>query len=103
MGLVLATTGSKMSSTLQVMHQKKENVGILGRLNLWHLSSSQAFIPPQHSKIIADIASIDHLLVIGHELFQHSPEFRFQKHASDMTTNNVPSKLHVNVFMNRCF
>ena len=103
MCLVLATTGSKMSSTLQVMHQKKENIGVLGRLNLWHLSSSQTFIPPQHSKITSDIASIDHLLLIGHELFQHSPEFRFQKHASDMTTYNVSSKLHVNVCMNRSF
>ncbi|CAF3836210.1 unnamed protein product [Rotaria sp. Silwood1] len=89
MCLVLATTGSKMFLTLQVMHQRKEDEGVLGRFNIWYLSSSQTFVPPKHSKLISDIASIDHLLIIAHELFQYSPEFRFQKHPSDILTNKV--------------
>ncbi|CAF3956652.1 unnamed protein product [Rotaria sordida] len=89
MCLVLATTGSKIFLTLQVMHQKKEDVGVLGRLNIWYLPSSQAFVPPRHSKLISDIASIDHLLIIAHELFQYSLEFRFQKHASDVLAKKV--------------
>jgi hypothetical protein len=101
--LVLATTGSKMYSTLQVMHQKNENVGVLGRLNIWHLSSSQEFIPPRDSKLIPDIASIDHLLIIAHEIFQHCPEFRFKKHASDVTTNHVVGRLNVNLCLIRQF
>ncbi|CAF3850791.1 unnamed protein product [Adineta steineri] len=87
--LVLATTGSKMSATLQVMHQKKENVGVLGRINMWHLSSSGEFNPPKFSKLIPDIASIDHLLIIAHQLFAYSPEFRFQKYISDVTSINL--------------
>lgn len=79
--------------------KKKENVGVLGRLSFWHLSSSQAFIPPQQVKIIHDIASIDHLLIIAHELFQYSPEFRFQKHASDVAKKHVIGKMHINLFM----
>ncbi|CAF3818154.1 unnamed protein product [Rotaria sp. Silwood1] len=89
---VLATTGSKMFLTLQVMHQRKEDEGVLGRFNIWYLSSSQTFVPPKHSKLISDIASIDHLLIIAHELFQYSPEFRFQKHPSDILTNKVISE-----------
>ena len=100
MCLVLATTGSKISSTLQVMHQKKENVGMLGRMNFWYLPSSRSFVPPQKFKIIRDIASIDHLLIIGHELFQYSPEFRFQKFASDVQKENVIGKMHINLFIN---
>jgi hypothetical protein len=93
-----------MSATLQVMHQKKENVGVLGRLNIWYLQSSHDFLPPRNSKLISDIASIDHLLVIGHEIFQHCPEFRFKKHPSDVTINNVVGKLSVNLsFMSHFF
>ncbi|CAF4745372.1 unnamed protein product [Rotaria sp. Silwood1] len=92
LSMLLATTGSKMFLTLQVMHQRKEDEGVLGRFNIWYLSSSQTFVPPKHSKLISDIASIDHLLIIAHELFQYSPEFRFQKHPSDILTNKVISE-----------
>lgn len=97
--LVLATTGSKMSSTLQVMHQKEENVGIFGRLYIWHLPSSSEFVPPRNSKLVSDIASIDHLLVIAHEIFQYVPEFRFKKHASDILTKNVIGTLKKNFLL----
>jgi hypothetical protein len=93
-----------MSSTLQVMHQKKENVGVLGRLNIWYLPSSQEFLPPQNSKLVPDIASIDHLLIIAHEILQHCPEFRFKKHASDVITNNMIGRLDMNLSaMQLCF
>ncbi|CAM4980562.1 unnamed protein product, partial [Rotaria socialis] len=89
LSMLVATTGSKMSSTLQMMHQKKENLGILGRLNIWHLQSLNEFVPPRHSKLVSDIASIDHLFIIAHEIYQHNPEFRFKKHATDTVTQVV--------------
>lgn len=44
--IVVATTGTKMSSTLQIMHHRKENVDILDRLHLWHVQSHKEFIRP---------------------------------------------------------
>ncbi|CAF4302584.1 unnamed protein product [Rotaria sp. Silwood2] len=82
--LSMPTTGSKMSATLQAMHQKKENIGILGRLGIWHLPTITEFIPPQSVKLTQDIASIDHLLIIGHEIVQKPHEFRFQKYTCDI-------------------
>ena len=73
-----------MSGTLQAMHKKNENVGILGRLNIWHLPTITEFIPPQNVKLTSDVASIDHLLIVTHEIVQKSPEFRFKKHKSDI-------------------
>lgn len=86
--LVLATTGSKLSSTLQSMHQKKENVGAFGRITLWHLQSFQDFVLPKSFLIRSDVASIDHLLIIAHEIFEHNPEFRFKKHRVDTESNS---------------
>ena len=90
--LVLATTGSKMANTLQHMHQKKENVGVLGRLHLWHVQSFNDFLLPQSTKIVSDIASIDHLVIIAHEFFQFNPEFRFKKHAADVAIDITEGK-----------
>lgn len=73
-----------MSNTLQNMHQKRENVGLLGRLHIWHLQSFREFLPPQSLKIVSDIASVDHLVLIVHELCQFNAEFRFKKHADDI-------------------
>ena len=84
------------------MHQKKENVGILGRLNIWHLPSRQDFVAPQNSKVIVDIASIDHLLIIAHEIVHYSPEFRFKKHASDVKTDSIIGELNPNYYC-QCF
>lgn len=82
-----------MCSTLQHMHQKKENVGVLGRLHMWHLQSFYDFLPPQSTKIVPDIASVDHLVIIAHEIYQYSPEFRFKKHAADVVIEPYGSKL----------
>lgn len=101
--LVVATTGSKMSSTLQTMHQKKENLGILGRLNIWHLQSLNEFAPPRYSTLVSDIASIDHLFVIAHELYRHNPEFRFKKHATDTVTQVITSRLKLDFLFITCF
>lgn len=79
---MLATTGSKMSHTLQHMHQKKENVGCA-----WTIA-------PMACAIIQRIsaASIDHLVIIAHELFQLNPEFRFKKHATDVIIDTKDGK-----------
>jgi hypothetical protein len=72
-----------MSATLQAIHQKHKDVGILGRLNIWHIQTVTEFLPPPSAQLISDVASIDHLLIIAHEIVQYSPEFRFKKHMSD--------------------
>jgi hypothetical protein len=81
--VVLATTGSKMAATLQAIHQKHEDVGLLGRLNIWHIQTVTEFLPPPSAQLINDVASVDHLLIIAHEIVKYSPEFRFKKHMSD--------------------
>lgn len=73
-----------MSNVLQAMLQKKENVGLLGRLYFWHLPVSEEFMVPQSVKPIPDLASIAHLLIIAREIFQYNLEFCFKKHASDL-------------------
>jgi hypothetical protein len=92
-----------MSAILQVMHQKNENVGVLGRLNFWYLPSPKEFLPPRNSKLVSDIASIDHLLLIAHEVFQYCPEFRFKKHTSDVAINGEVGKLNVNLSLMTLF
>ena len=76
-----------------MMHKKKENLGILGRVNIWHLKSLNEFVPPRHSKLISDIASIDQLFIVAHEIFQNNPEFRFKKHVTDTVTQVITGRL----------
>ena len=92
-----------MSYTLEHMHKKKENVGVLGRLHMWHLQSFIEFKPPQSSKIVSDIASIDHLVLIAHEIFQSNPEFRFKKHSTDIAQDSYISKIiEIHLALNIC-
>lgn len=70
------------------MHQRKENVGALGRITLWHLQSFQDFVLRKSFNIRSDIASIDHLLIIAHEIFEYNPEFRFKKHRGDTKSHS---------------
>ena len=82
-----------MSSTVQIMHQRKENVGILGRLHLWHVQSHSEFIRPHSAKLVSDIASVDHLLIIAREIYKYDIEFRFKKHATDVKSYNNIGKI----------